>query len=513
MSLRRPTVASPRVRRSPLRTLRRAAVLLALGAGTLAAQHARPGRVILRGGTVIDVATGERRAGVDVVVASGHVERVVPSATLRRERGDRIVDVKGSFVIPGLWDMHVEQALPLHPGFDIDSGAALMFPLFIAHGVTGVRDVAGSLETLGRWKREVDQGTRVGPRMIVTGPKLSPRATNATRRVTTAAEGVAAANALRLAGAQAIYISDIDGALHQPLIDAMRGEGLAVEGTLPSGTTLWTAAERGQRVVDHFDGALLAASRNEGWARRLVRWNAERPLWLRALWKLGLVDRPTEPGAVAARRWNEERALALARHLATHRTYQVPTLRLLGTLLQAGDSLLRLPPSPLELRPPKAPWNGWETRPVDASHPRAETWRAILRTVGIMQRAGVPIMAASDAPNLYAAPGLALHDELGLLVRAGLTPLQALRAATLTPAEYMGATDTLGTVAAGRVADILILDADPTLDIAHTRRIRAVMARGRLFERRALDSLEALGVLRAREVERHWIADRAGKGQ
>ena len=506
-------VTSPRVRRSSSRAARRATLLLALGSGTLAAQQGAPGRLVLEGGTVIDVSTGERLADAVVVIASGRIERVASSSAFRRERGDRVVGVKGSFIIPGLWDMHVEQALPLHPGFDVDSGAALLHPLFIAHGVTGVRDVAGSLVTLRRWQRELDEGSRVGPRMIVTGPKLSPRATNATKRVTTAAEGVAAASELRLAGAQAIYISDIDGALHEPLIAAMRAAGLAVEGTLPDGTSLWTAAERGQRVVDHFDGALLAASRNERWARRLVRWNAERPLWLRILWKLGLVDRPAEPGVVAARRWSEARATALAQHLATHRTYQVPTLRLLGTLMQAGDSLLRLPPSPLELRPPKAPWQGWETRPVEASHPRAETWRAILRTVGIMQRAGVPIMAASDAPNLYAAPGLGLHDELGLLVRAGLTPLQALRAATLTPAEYLGATDTLGAVAAGRVADLLVLDADPTLDIANTRRIRAVMARGRLFERRALDSLAALGVARAREVERYWIADRAGKGQ
>ena len=129
-----------------------------------------------------------------------------------------------------------------------------------------------------------------------------------------------------------------------------------------------------------------------------------------------------------------------------------------------------------------------------------------------MFRSGVPILAGSDTPNLYAAPGLSLHDELALLVRAGLTPLEALRSATLRPAEFLGATDTLGTVGVGRVSDLVILDADPTVNITATRQIAYVVARGRIFNRVALDSLRARGVAMAGEIERYWVAKR-GAGQ
>lgn len=128
-----------------------------------------------------------------------------------------------------------------------------------------------------------------------------------------------------------------------------------------------------------------------------------------------------------------------------------------------------------------------------------------------MHRAGVPILAGSDTPNLYAAPGLSLHDELALLVRAGLSPLDALRSATLRPAEFLGATDTLGTVGVGKVADMVILDADPTVNIAASRQIAYVVARGRVYNRAALDSLRARGVAMAAEIARYWVAKRGAE--
>jgi len=108
-----------------------------------------------------------------------------------------------------------------------------------------------------------------------------------------------------------------------------------------------------------------------------------------------------------------------------------------------------------------------------------------------MHRAGVPILAGTDVGNPFVYPGFSLHDELGLLVEAGLTPAAALRAATLDPARYLGVADSLGSVARGKRADLVLLDADPLADIANTRRIRAVVARGRYLDRAALDALLA----------------------
>lgn len=114
-----------------------------------------------------------------------------------------------------------------------------------------------------------------------------------------------------------------------------------------------------------------------------------------------------------------------------------------------------------------------------------------IRTVAAMQRAGVGLLAGTDVPSPFLVPGLSLHQELELLVAAGLSPLEALRAATLNPARYLEATDSLGTVRAGNLADLMLLDANPLEDITNTKKIAAVVLNGRYLDRRALDELLA----------------------
>jgi imidazolonepropionase-like amidohydrolase len=109
--------------------------------------------------------------------------------------------------------------------------------------------------------------------------------------------------------------------------------------------------------------------------------------------------------------------------------------------------------------------------------------------VGLMFRAGVPLLAGTDAMNPFCFPGFSLHDELGLLVESGLTPLAALQAATIRPAEFLGRTEELGAVAAGRRADLVLLAADPLADIHNTTQIQAVWLNGKYFDRAALDQL------------------------
>jgi adenine deaminase len=130
--------------------------------------------------------------------------------------------------------------------------------------------------------------------------------------------------------------------------------------------------------------------------------------------------------------------------------------------------------------------------------------------VGRLNRAGVPILAGSDSPNPYVYPGFSLHDELGLLVRSGLTPAEALRTATINPATFLGVTDSLGTVATGKVADLVLLDANPLGDIANTKRIRAVIQGGRLLNRSALDAMLAHAKARAAVDPPHDDRDDSG---
>ena len=146
---------------------------------------------------------------------------------------------------------------------------------------------------------------------------------------------------------------------------------------------------------------------------------------------------------------------------------------------------------------PKLLRDYWRSLPTDIAVKMVALYAIHSDLVGRLHRAGVPILAGSDSPNPFVYPGFSLHDELGLLVRSGLSPAEALRTATINPATFLGVTDSLGTVARGKVADLVLLDANPLEDIANTRRIRAVIQGGRLLDRRALDAMLAGARLRA----------------
>jgi hypothetical protein len=194
---------------------------------------------------------------------------------------------------------------------------------------------------------------------------------------------------------------------------------------------------------------------------------------------------------------DDARCRDLAAVFAEEGVWQVPTLVTLRgyaymrELSAAGDPRLRyLPPGTLEF------WTPSTNR--FASRMRSDQWsmeqavyRRYLEILRLMAAAGVGILAGSDTPNPWAFPGSGLHDELALMVDAGLTQLQALQAATLNPARYFERTHELGTVAAGKLADLVLLDADPLEDIKNAQRIRAVIADGRLYSRRDLDGLLA----------------------
>lgn len=464
--------------------------------------------VALVGATVIDVENGAHLADHVVVVTGGRITSVVPHTGWRAPRGTRTVNVTGRFIVPGLWDMHVEQALPLWDTLPVDSNAALFHPLFLANGVVGVRDIAGEMSVVRGWRDAIERGERVGPRIVYTGPKIGMRAVaaGAPFPLASAADVEASVAALKRGGATAAYLLELDAALYPALRQSLTKHGLPLEGNVPLSTTLRAQVAMGQRVVDHMDAILVSSSEDEASVRETLQLLETQPWWARAGWKLGLMTKPEYPSALALERFSASRAESLFVQLAARRVYQVPTLRLLGVLNHSGDSAVRLPPAPLELRPPRRPAGDWPGTPYAADHPLSRLQARLLWSVGAMQRAGVPLLAASDTPNLYAAPGRSLHDELALLVKAGLTPLQALQSATLRPAQYLAATDSLGTVAAGKVADLLVLAGDPTRDIANTRRIEMVMVRGQLHDAAALGAWRTQGTAMAARIEAYWRA-------
>jgi hypothetical protein len=196
---------------------------------------------------------------------------------------------------------------------------------------------------------------------------------------------------------------------------------------------------------------------------------------------------------------DKQRCDALTKLLAQHQTWQVPTLA-----WQRGGEFLDQPDPkrrPLDKYVPRywrdVTWRRFtdEMMPDLLHDPlalRQEYFARNLQIVGALHRAGVPFMAGTDAaPGVYIMPGFSLHDELANFVEAGFTPMESLQTATSNPAKFLGIEASLGSVESGKIADLVLLNANPLQDIHNTQKITAVFARGRLFDRAALDQILA----------------------
>lgn len=429
----------------------------------------------ITGTTVIDVRTGDRRANQTILVVGNRIRAVGPTGTVAIPRDVRVVDGSGRFVIPGLWDMHVHTIR-----HDLD------FPLELANGVTGVRDMGGStqypppgnwgilFDSLRTWRAAIRAGTMLGPRIVaggvaLDGPKpywpqtLALRSPDDGRRVV---------DSLRAAGVDFIKVYGVlPKDILQAIAERARAVGLPFAGHLSGSVTLEEAAALGQRSVEHanaldgsaFDGAKVPAGRP--------------PAELFATFDSARLARATD---------------ALARRAM----WLDPTLVALRSLAFPIDSV-GPDASRLAGYTPKHVRQVWSDR-LAGMHGSPEAtagwvrrqafWEHGVRAAG---RSKVRLLVGSDAWNPNVMPGFGLHREMELLVLQGLTPLVVLRAASYGAAEYLGATDSLGTVAQGKLADLVVLDGDPLQAIGNVRRIHAVVADGRLLVRRDLDELLA----------------------
>jgi imidazolonepropionase-like amidohydrolase len=355
---------------------------------------------------------------------------------------------------------------------------------FLAFGVTGVRDMGGNLAVIERFRRRIRDGKVVGPRIIAPGPMLDgpqSRGSRGRRVVTTAAEGVQAVKELKAAGVDFIKTHSL---LPRDAYLAIAGEahrqGLEVCGHVPDAVRLDEAIDAGQRTIEHLVGVSLACSTRETTLRARLA-DDERRLDRQPPDLGAYVDARLRIDGEATRSYSAVRAAAVFKRLAQRHVWQCPTLVTWRAWAEAE-------PAQPALEAPAVPLS--KAR-------RAQIFEQKLALVGAMHRAGVPLLAGTDLA-FYADRGAAsLHDELALLVRAGLTPMEALQTATRNPARVLGLERELGTVEVGKRADLVLLDADPLRDISNITRIHAVVVNGRLLDRAALDRLLADAAPRA----------------
>ena len=478
--------------------------------------------------TVIDVATGTELPDRTVLLHGRHITALDTAPRIHLAADTRRVEGRGRFLIPGLWDMHA------HFGGDRLTRRHT-FPLFIANGITGVRDMWGDCDSLcaqdaddndrpvpaavvAGWKRDVRRGVLVGPRLVAAstffdGPSPDFPGTYA---IHSPEEARAKVRLARAHGVDFIKVlNQLSRESYLAVIEEAGRQGLPVAGHVPFAMTPGEVSRAGQRSIEHW-GDIVAYGSAGSHASCSTRPDA--------VWEAFQAARTTTDTTKATR----ARLRADYLHLLTT-TYSDAlcaglfaefarngTARVLTLVEMRGSEVTRLGDTVLATNPrlryvDAATHSAWlEAAPIDSASRRLSADSAatvayvnlVLSLPGPMQRAGVLLLAGTDEPNPWVIPGFSLHDELVLLVHGGLTPLQALQSATINPARFLGATDSLGTVAPGKLADLVLLEADPLADIHNTSRIVAVFTAGRYFSRAALTALLAQAARMAGRRER-----------
>lgn len=428
--------------------MRLAILLVALFAWT---SPARAADLVIRDVTVIDAVSNTQRPHLDVEINGGRIVAVRRHSRFRRGRVQTI-NGRGRFLIPGLWDAHVHL-------FNLSEPA---LPLLIAQGITSVRDMGGDAAELAQWRARIERGELIGPRIKYCGPMLEGAGEVSLNHEQVLDPSAARAIVTRLAAAGVDCIKMrgfADEATYRALAEAARTHGLPLFGHAPFGLDPVAVAPLGQRTLEHAfypypfhslpderRAAIIAAFRDAGlWiAPTMVAWEPSR----------------RDPEALAA-------------ELASL-TPEVAATRFVSTSMHANWA-----EGVAYSREERRGSPGW-VRAINQAAADA----------GEMHRGGVPVLAGTDLGAPFVQPDTALHDELVRLVNeVGLTPAEALAAATWEPARLFGLTGELGTVEAGKLADLVLLEADPLADIAAVRRVETVIYRGVVYDRAAREAL------------------------
>lgn len=431
--------------------------------------------------TVIDVATGAKRPDQTVIIAGNRIAHVGLAADIKVPGNARVLDGRGKFLIPGLWDMHVHAFV-----WDFADFAG---PLMIANGVTGARDMGFYIDTTLRWKSYVAAGREVGPRLVVgarvDGPVNRARFVS---HVVTEEDGVRAVDTLsrkKDGSRRADFIkpySWIPRAAYFGMAAESKKLGVPFAGHVPYSVSVIEASDAGQRSIEHEDDFMRSCSSRDS----VLRVEFGDTATLAATRQL---EQMRNQARVLRVTYDPAKCRLVMQTLARNHTWVTPTLIVYQPYAHAFDSASTHPElakyAPVPIR------EGWTQRARAISPSDSMTVRSYfsLDRTRDLKDAGVKLLAGTDMPQAYVYPGFSLHDELALLVRSGLTPLEALRTATYNPAEFLGALDSLGTVSQGKIADLLLLDADPLKDIHNTARISVVIANGRVFDSTARAAL------------------------
>jgi len=423
--------------------------------------------------TVIDTETGKEAKDRTVIISGDRISDVRDSRSVKPPAGAKIVDGTGKYLIPGLWDMHVHS-------WNDDA----VFPIYIANGVTGVRDMFGPPDA-NKFRAELVAKKAATPRFYLASPIIdgNPPRWPGSIAVTTPEEARKVVDDQKQKGADFIKVYDrLSRDSYFAIMDEGKRQNISVVGHVPFAISAWEAAAAKQKSFEHLNGIPLACS------------TREEELWPKVV--AGKSFKERNPVLLeASRSYSEEKCHVLFTELKKNGAWVVPTLTVTRASAMRNDSQFT--------NDDRLRYFGGEVRdwlegkpdprfkdftPADFNTAR-ELFAQKKNLVGAMFRARVPMLAGTDTGNPFCFPGFSLHDELVLMVESGVSPLGALQAATRNAAVFMGASDKYGSVTQGRIADLVLLYADPLADIHNTTKIAEVLLAGKELDRAALDQM------------------------
>lgn len=451
--------------------------------------------LVLTNVNLVDVASASIEPRMNVFIRDGRIEGIAKRALIQAGRNVQVVNADGKYLIPGLWDMHVHTA--------IRPEAESLLPLYLAYGVTGVRDMGGDFDRIRHLREEIAAGRVLGPTIVAPGPFVDgpqPESDSNFLPVASAAEARAAVRDLEARGADFIKVQ---AGLSPEAYRAVAGEakriGIAFAGHVPESVNAVEASDAGQKSIEHMSPALpgdaailLACSEREEELRRELAALRAPDLKLE---EARARTRALQADLVSS--YSEAKCDRVVARLARNRTVVVPTLIWSVSIrpTSRADTIGELPmqyvPAKLRERWTTARRSFLESAPDETFALNQRMADMAERLTGRLHRARVTLLAGTDNFDAFVIPGFSLHQELELLVHSGLSPADALRAATVYAARFLGRHNDTGVVATGKRADLVVLDANPLDDIRNTRRISGVVVGGKYLSRADLDKILA----------------------
>jgi hypothetical protein len=439
--------------------------------------------LVIKNVAIIDVINNKITRDRVVVIEGNKIIAVDNQAKIPEQA--RVIDAKGKYLIPGLWDMHTHNSLK-------KDRIAYFMPLYLANGITGIRDMASDMSSdeMRQLQKQIETSKMVGPRLgamtgrIVDGPPQPD-----TMMFTYPADTAIAKQLVRSYKKQNLDFIKVYNMLAKDIYAAIADESkknsIPFAGHVPFSVTAAEASQLGQYSIEHLSDILISASASEN----------ELRIELAASKSVNAIqssNKRMEVNFKAAQTYSKEKALALFSIFVRNDTWQCPTLRNLQ-IVTADANVNKLMNDPRTKYFPNSIKENWKRvlllRTTGDSTQRTVFFQQTLKLVGDMYNAGVKLLAGTDLASNFLMPGFSLHDELSLMVEAGLSPLAALQTATINPAKFLHREKELGTVEKGKLADLVLLDDNPLDNINNTRKISAVIVNGILFQRSDLDNM------------------------